>query len=257
MEDPDFLRSVDDLDQVSGPKLDRPAAVYARQSRTRGHSFSSCQNQIDLCQSVALQKGWTVTQVFSDEGQSSETLDRPELRRLISAIEGGQVDRLIIYSIDRLSRRLFHFQELLELFEKHDVELTVVTDPSYSDSAVSRLMTNIVAAANEFQQDLTRERMADMRAAMKRHGKRVAGRVPFGYQADPMTKKLIGDPEPSTVVRDFFELASKGARPSDLASLANLNGWKDQNGETGNWTARRILKLLKNPTYVGANAHSR
>ncbi len=64
-----------------------------------------------------------MTQVFSDEGQSSETLDRPELRRLISAIEGGQVDRLIIYSIDRLSRRLFHFQELLELFEKHDVEL--------------------------------------------------------------------------------------------------------------------------------------
>ena len=64
------------------------------------------------------------------------------------------------------------------------MELTVVTDSSYSDSAVSRLMTNIVAAANEFQQDLTHERMADMRAAMKRHGKRV-GRVPFGYQADP------------------------------------------------------------------------
>lgn len=252
MEDPDSLPPVDDLGQVSSPKVDRPAAVYARQSRTRGLRFSSCQNQIDLCQRVALQKGWTVTQVFSDEVQSSETLDRPELRRLISAIEGEQVDRLIIYSIDRLSRRLFHFQELLELFEKHNVELTVVTDPSYSDSAVSRLMTNIVAAANEFQQDLTRERMADMRAAMKRHGKRVAGRVPFGYQADPMTKKLIPDPKESTVVRDFFELASKGARPSDLASLANLNNWKDQNGETGNWTARRILKLLKNPTYVGA-----
>jgi hypothetical protein len=118
--------------------------------------------------------------------------------------------------------------------------LVVVTDPNYSDSAVSRLMTNIVAAASEFQQDLTRERMADMRAALKRQGKRVAGRVPFGYQADPDTKKLIIDPEPAIIVRDFFELASKGARPSELANLANLSDWKDQNGESGKWTARRI-----------------
>ncbi|TWT80568.1 hypothetical protein CA13_20130 [Planctomycetes bacterium CA13] len=229
----------------------RAAAVYVRQSRTRGLTYSSCQNQADLCQSLALQRGWTVTTVYSDEGQSSETLDRPELSRLLDAIKTGQVERLIVYSADRLSRRLIDFLRLLELFDEHNVELTVVNDPNYSDTAVGRLMTNIVAAASEFQQDLTRDRMADMRAAYKRHGKRVAGRVPFGYQADPVTKQLVVDPEQFVVVRDFFELASKGGRPSDLASLANLSEWRDHNGETGRWTARRILKLLKNRVYVG------
>jgi hypothetical protein len=127
---------------------------------------------------------------------------------------------------------LIDFLRLLELFDEHNVELTVVNDPNYSDTAVGRLMTNIVAAASEFQQDLTRDRMADMRAAYKRHGKRVAGRVPFGYQADPV-------------------LASKGGRPSDLARLANMSEWCDHNEETGKWTARRILKLLRNRVYVG------
>lgn len=196
-----------------------------------------------------------MTTVFSDEGQSSETLDRPELSRLLDAIKAGQVEHLIVYSADRLSRRLVDFLSLLELFDEHNVELAVVNDPNYNDTAVGRLMTNIVAAASEFQQDLTRERMADMRVAYKRHGKRVAGRVPFGYQADSVTKQLVVDPEQSVVVRDFFELASKGGRPSDLASLANLSEWRYHNGETGKWTARRILKLLRNRAYVGEIPH--
>lgn len=227
------------------------AAVYARQSRASRSEFSSCDAQVVACHDLALSRGWRETEVFSDEGQSSETLDRPALGRLIGRIESGMIDRLVVYSIDRLTRKLFHLHELLELFRAHGVELAVVTDPGYCDSATSRLMTNIVAAASEFQQDLTRERMADMRGVLKRNGKRVAGRVPFGYRADPVTKKLLRHAVHSIIVRDFFELASKGARPSDLASLGNLKQWKDQNGETGKWTARRILKLLKNPTYVG------
>lgn len=251
MDSPLNTTNENNLGSDAGPEMARAAAVYVRQSRTRGLTYSSCQNQADLCQSLALQRGWTVTTVFSDEGQSSETLDRPELSRLLDAIKAGQVERLIVYSADRLSRRLIDFLRLLELFDEHNVELTVVNEPNYSDTAVGRLMTNIVAAASEFQQDLTRDRMADMRAAYKRHGKRVAGRVPFGYQADPVTKQLVVDPEQFVVVRDFFELASKGGRPSDLTSLANLSEWRYHNGETRKWTARRILKLLRNRVYVG------
>jgi DNA invertase Pin-like site-specific DNA recombinase len=87
----------------------------------------------------------------------------------------GDVRRLVVYSLDRLTRRMLHFQELLKLFERHSVSLAVVNDPSFSDSATGRLMANIIAAANEFQLDLTKERMADMRAAYKRDGKRIAG----------------------------------------------------------------------------------
>ncbi|WP_145295192.1 recombinase family protein [Crateriforma conspicua] len=83
MEDPRNTTIENDLSSNDGPKLPRAAAVDVRQSRTRGLTYSCCQNQTDLCRSLASQKGWTVATVFSDEGQSSETLDRPELSRLL------------------------------------------------------------------------------------------------------------------------------------------------------------------------------
>ncbi|WP_068267085.1 recombinase family protein [Rubripirellula obstinata] len=246
-----FVKKGDESEAERGSMCDTVTAIYARQSRRRGQAYSSCENQIDLCRSLASQRKWLVTHVFSDEGQSSETLDRPQLSRLVAEVEAGKINRLVVYSIDRLSRRLADFGRLLQLFEKHNVELVVVTDPNYSDTAAGRLMTNIVAAASEFQQDLTRERMADMRSAYKRVGKRVAGRVPFGYRAESVTKQLVVDPVQSVAVRDFFALASKGSRPSELAGLANQSHWKDQNGNVGKWTPRRILKLLSNRVYVG------
>src|SRR6056297_3742967 len=112
-------------------------------------------------------------------------------------------------------------------------------------------MTHIVGAASEFQLEITRARMADARSALKQKGKRVAGRIPFGYQADAITKALRPDPEQAIVVRDLFKLTAEGSRPSELATLANLQGWKNHAGEVGCWTARGITKLLSNPIYTG------
>ncbi len=61
------------------------------------------------------------------------------------------MDRIIVYSVDRRTRKLRHLQVLLQTFEQHDVSLHVVTDPHFGSSAIARLMSNIIAAASEFQ----------------------------------------------------------------------------------------------------------
>jgi hypothetical protein len=77
------------------------AAIYARQSRVRDIAYSSCQSQIDMCRDLAASRDWSITQVYSDEGYSSETLDRPQMSQLIAAIEMGDVRRLVgIWSIE-------------------------------------------------------------------------------------------------------------------------------------------------------------
>lgn len=121
------------------------AAIYTRQSRVRDVAYSSCHSQIDMCRELAASKDWSITQVYSDEGYSSETLDRPQMSQLIVAIETGEVRRLVIYSLDRLTRRMFHFQKLLKLFERHSVTLAVVNDPSFSDNATGRLRRGILS----------------------------------------------------------------------------------------------------------------
>lgn len=151
--------------------------------------------------------------------------------------------------IDRLTRRLVDLAKLLGIFEVHGVELSVILDPRYGETASNRLMTNIVAAASQFQQELTRERMAETRAALKRKGRRVAGKLPYGYVSDPTTRQLKVDPAAAEHVRQMFQMAADGKRPAEIAGHAKTAGW---DGGAGNWTARRVLKMLSNPTYAGS-----
>jgi len=140
----------------------------------------------------------------------------------------------------------------LETFERFKVALSVVTDPKFGESAVNRLTSNIIAAASEFQMEITRERLADARTALKSKGRRVAGRVPFGYRANTATKQLFVEPNEARVVRQIFRWAAAGMRPQQIADQLNAVG---DDPTTVIWTARRILKLLSNPTYTGAVRH--
>jgi site-specific DNA recombinase len=225
-------------------------AIYTRQSRTRGGVSSSCELQRGICADFATEHGWQVIDnQFDDVGESSETLQRPALQRLLQEIAAERIDRVVVYSIDRLTRKLADLHRLLALFEQHETVLSVVTDPHFGQSAANRLTSNIVAAAAEFQQEMTRERMADARAALKRKGRRVAGRVPYGYLADPRTKQLTIHRKQASHIRKMFELAVDGRLPKEIAEVANKRGWRVGGGEL--WTPRQVLKVLSNPTYAG------
>ena len=91
-------------------------AIYARQSRKRNSSYSSCEAQVRVCQELANACRFEIRGVYIDEGESSESLDRIQMNRLLAAVDAGEVKRLIVYSIDRLTRRLSDLQQLLERF---------------------------------------------------------------------------------------------------------------------------------------------
>ncbi len=142
-------------------------AIYTRKSRPNESALGSCEVQEGICRDRAEAFSWEIKEVFSDDGCSSDTLDRPAMKRLIEQIELGVIRRLIVDRADRLARKLSVIAELMELFDRYDLELIVVSDPNIGLSAASRLASNIVAAASEFQLDMTRERMADARAALR------------------------------------------------------------------------------------------
>jgi site-specific DNA recombinase len=178
-----------------------PTAIYTRQSRPRSSDLTSCAAQRWICSDFCGEQGFLLTpDVFDDEGESSETLNSPALQRLLEAAEAHEIGRVLVYGIDRLSRKLFHLAQLLETFERLGVTLSVVTDPNFGESAVNRLTSNIIAAASEFQMEITRERLADARTALKSKARRVAGRVPFGYRANTATKQLFVEPNEARVV---------------------------------------------------------
>ena len=102
-------------------------AVYTRKSSEEGLEleYTSIDAQRDSGAAYIASRraeGWIpVAHDYDDGGFSGGTLDRPALRRLLADIEAGQVDIIIAYKIDRLSRSLYDFAELVKVFDRHGV----------------------------------------------------------------------------------------------------------------------------------------
>jgi site-specific DNA recombinase len=186
---------------------------------------------------------------FDDEGYSGTTLDRPALQRLLGVIRAGGIEQLVIYRLDRLSRNLRHFTTLFEELREHNVALEVVTAPGLGPAALDKLMLNVLASFAEFERDIAASRIAEARAHLKAHGRRIAGAIPFGYGADPHTKQLVVCEEEANAVVRMFHWAAAGVTPSVIASYANALRWITGGGNP--WTARQVLSILRNHVYAG------
>lgn len=237
--------------------------IYTRQSRGSKDDYSSCQAQFESCLAFVTSRfddGWVFnSRRYDDEAESSETLERPGFQRLLEHIREGKVQRVVIHRLDRLSRRLADCARILQELHELQVPLSIVKQPELSGSAADTMLLNLMASFAEFEQQMTRERMSDARKALKRHGRRIAGVVPYGYQSDPVSKQLMIVKTEASHVRQMFEWAADGRKPAEIAAMANERSWrtKRRTSKSGNvsgggrWTARQVLAVLSNPVYSG------
>lgn len=194
-----------------------------------------------------------VEERFDDEGYSGTTLDRPALHRLLSVVRSGGIEQLVIHRLDRLSRNLRHFVTLFEELRDHNVTLAIVTAQGLGEAALDKFMLSILASFAEFERDLAASRIAEARAHLKAHGRRIAGAVPFGYEADRHTKQLIVCDEEAQAVVRMFRWAESGVTPLVIAGYANALRWITGGGNP--WTARQVLAILANHVYAGLVMH--
>ncbi len=125
-------------------------AIYTRKSTEEGleQEFNSLQAQREAGEAyIHSQKelGWTAIQTdFDDGGFSGGNLDRPALQKLLEHIEARQVDCVVVYKVDRLSRSLLDFARLMERFEQSSVSFVSVTQQFNSTTSLGRLTLNIL-----------------------------------------------------------------------------------------------------------------
>jgi site-specific DNA recombinase len=115
------------------PKATVRCAVYTRKSTEEGleQEFNSLDAQRESAEAYVVSQqheGWScLKDRYDDGGFTGGNMDRPALRRLLADIEGGKVDCVVVYKVDRLSRSLLDFARLVEVFEKHRVSFVSVT----------------------------------------------------------------------------------------------------------------------------------
>ena len=145
---------IDNSDKVKSKKR---CAIYTRKSCEEGleQEFNSLDAQRSSAESYILSQaheGWVlVPEYYDDGGYSGGNLDRPALRRLFNDITNKKIDCVVIYKIDRLSRSLFDFQKIIELFDQYKVTFASVTQNFTTDDSVGRLMLNVMLSFAQYE----------------------------------------------------------------------------------------------------------
>jgi site-specific DNA recombinase len=204
-------------------------------------------------------EGWVaLDERFDDLGVSGGSLARPALRRLLSWCVQGRVDVVVVTSLDRLARKMSDWVRLNDWLKQASVELVILQRAGGARGPLAELVNNVVASLAEFERDLIGERLREAKGRARARGRRAAGRVPLGYEADPNTRQLVIDEDEATLVRAFFERCAAGESGAAIAAWANAAGHRTKNhgGKGGAaWTGRSVLQVVRNPIYLGRRAH--
>src|SRR5690606_1659904 len=125
-------------------------AIYTRKSHEEG--LDQAFNSLDAQREAALDyiksqkhEGWVPLGArYDDGGYSGGTLERPALQQLLTDIERGRIDVVVVYKVDRLSRSLHDFARIMETFDQHNVSFVSVTQQFNTTTSMGRLTLNML-----------------------------------------------------------------------------------------------------------------
>jgi site-specific DNA recombinase len=244
-------------------------AIYTRKSTEEGleQEFNSLDAQREAAEAFILsqrREGWiALADLYDDGGFTGANMDRPALTRLLRAVERGELDCVVVYKVDRLSRSLLDFARMLGVFEKHKVSFVAVTQQFNTSTSLGRLTLNILLSFAQFERELIGERTRDKMSAARRKGKWVGGCPVLGYDVDPGGGGLVVNEEEAKQVRAIFALFEKYR--SALLTLAEierrgwrLKSWTRKTGQFrtgGPFAMNSLRRLLTNILYTGRIQH--
>lgn len=225
------------------------AAIYIRVSTEEqakeGYSIPA---QRDRLTQFVLSQGWEIAGYYVDDGYSAKDMDRPELQRLLQDIADGQVDIVVVYRLDRLTRNVSNLDDLLRHFEKHKVGLKSATELFDTTTAAGRLFLYMVAVLAQWERENLGERVRMGLEEKVLQGGWHGSTPPFGYDLGEDGKLVINERE-ANVVRKMYELYINGMGDNKITVWLNKQGYTTKAGFP--WSHTTVRYVLTNPIYIG------
>ena len=201
--------------------MEKKAVGYVRVSTDdQAREVISLDNQEAKIKAYAEVNDLDLIRIVREEGASGKTLDREGLAHLISMVDRGEVDAVVVYKLDRLSRNTIDTLNLIESFESKGIAFHSIMEKVDTKSATGRFFLTITSAFAQMERDLIAERTRDALSHKKTVGE-WCGRVPFGFRVDG--KRLVEDPEEMTIISKAKRLRRSGKSFRDIAEALNLS----------------------------------
>lgn len=219
------------------------AIIYTRVStKNQAEEGYSLAGQEKDCKIFAEMNNYSVSKVFVEKGESAKTQDRTELQNLMKFCVANKknIDAIIIWKIDRLTRDIKDFYRLQEFFTKLNIRVLFARENN-GDSATDRLTRNLMGVLAQYENDQKAERVTNgMKTAfLQGHW---MWKAPIGY----LMKNGNVEPDPKTAhhIKKIFKLFSTGLyQQTQIIKIMADDGLKIN--------TNRLCRLLKNPIYSG------
>lgn len=167
-------------------------------------------------------KDLELVEIIADEGLSGKDLDRPGLTRLVELVKGKQAEAVIVYKLDRLSRRTRDLLFLIEeVFKKGNTRFFSLTEQIDTETAIGKFFLTLMGAMAQMERELIAERTKATLAYKKEQGESL-GHIPYGYQR--VDGKLARNPAETRIVRRMKKLKRQGKSYRDIADILNRKG---------------------------------
>ena len=211
-------------------------AIYVRVStEEQAKEGLSIDAQIDKCKAFCKAREWSLFKVYKDAGFSAGSLNRPALELLLRDAKERKFDIILVYKIDRFSRKLKDLIMVLEDLKSKNINFTSVTEQIDTTSAMGEAFFQIIGVFAQLERGMVKERVELAFDRKIKFGEALF-RAPFGYIYQ--NKKLVPDPKNKDKVREVFEMWAKGINYKSIC-------------ETFNLSPSSFYQIIKNPIYIG------
>ncbi len=238
--------------------MSKKVAIYCRVSTVEqaeeGYSIDEQNLKIrEYCE----REGHEIYNLYEDRGISGKNItNRPGIKQLLHDVTENKFDLVIVWKLNRISRKLLDILNIVELLNKHNIAFRSLTENFETETPSGKLQLNIMGAIGEFERETIAENVKMGLLARARDG-RWNGGVVLGYDLVELpndgkkrknTRLEINEKEANTV-RRIFELYSQGYGYKAVVNRVNKEGYKTKRNKQ--FAVSTVKEILQNPVYIG------
>lgn len=241
-------------------------AIYSRKSKFTGKG-ESIENQIELCHRYIDDTYPDISEtdivVFEDEGFSGKNTERPQFQKMMQMAEAGELKAIICYRLDRISRNISDFSQLIEKLEEMEIDFISMKENFTPDNPMGKAMMYICSIFAQLERETIAERILDNMHELAKTGRWLGGTTPTGYQSVEMTGRIELDgktrkmhkleiiKEEADLVRLIFRKFLETGSLTKVDEYLLMNNIKTKNNR--NFSRFSIRGILENPVYMSAD----
>jgi site-specific DNA recombinase len=207
----------------------------------QGEDGVSLENQRERIAAWCVASGLTLERVFVETMSGSRAANRPELQGALSTVCRAK-GVLVVYSLSRLARSVRDTLDIADRLERAGANLSSLTERIDTSSAVGKMVFRLLSTLNEFERDQLSERTESAMAHLRRSGRRISGRVPFGYDLAPQGRDLVRNEPEQVVLARICDRRAAGTTFARIAGELAADGVPTKGG--GEWHPATVRQIL-------------